>query len=297
MPTIASSNIPSPKSWDEFEDITLSATKSRWNSPSFFRNGRQGQRQDGVDVFGTANDGASIGVQCKNTIGGLSVTLVEKEIKNAGSFEPPLNSLYIATTAPRDAVLQEAVRKISETRKKNSKFSVDVLFWDDIAHDLATDEKVFFKHYPQFSPKKSPVKEHDQKLYDALIQLLPSTGVIQFLDQNNMAGFSFLDSMLDPLRKFYYEWNRPEQEFINSELESLRKELWQRADQYLDVITTETFSVGSMAERRSVPEEWQYQQPERFNRVVKDLHSLAGEIVDLHGKLVRAARDYFVGKI
>lgn len=296
MPTIASSNIPAPKSWDEFEDIALSAAKNRWDSPSFFRNGRQGQRQDGVDVFGTANDGSSIGVQCKNTIGGLSETLIVKEIRNAESFEPPLNALYIATTASRDAPLQEAVRKISEERTSNSKFSVDVLFWDDIANDLATDEKAFFKHYPQFSPKKAQVKEHDQALYNAMIQLLPSAGVIQFLDQTNMAGWSFEDSKLDPLREFYYEWNRPEQEFINPDLESLRKELWQSVARYLHIIAYDTFPVGSLAERRSVPEDWEDEQPERFNRVVKDLHSLAGEIVELHGKLVRTARDYLVGR-
>lgn len=297
MPTIASSNIPTPKSWDEFEDITLSAAKSRWNSPDFFRNGRQGQRQDGVDVFGTTQDGLSIGVQCKNTIGGLSESLVMKEIGNAESFEPPLAALYIATTAPRDAALQKAVREISDARKSKSKFSIDLLFWDDIANDLAADEKGFFKHYPQFSPKKAPVKEHDQTLYDELIQLLPTGGVIAFLDQANMAGFSFLASKLDPLRQFYYEWDRPEREFINPELELLRKELWQKADKYLDIITTDTFSIGPRAERLSVPGEWEYEQPEQFNKVVTSLHYLAEEIVELHGKLVRAARDYFVGKL
>jgi hypothetical protein len=51
MPTIASSNVPTPKSWDEFEDITLAAAKLRWNSSDFFRNGRPGQKQDGVDIW------------------------------------------------------------------------------------------------------------------------------------------------------------------------------------------------------------------------------------------------------
>lgn len=35
MPTISSSKVPSPKSWDEFEEITLSAAKLRWNSTDF----------------------------------------------------------------------------------------------------------------------------------------------------------------------------------------------------------------------------------------------------------------------
>jgi phosphoglycerol transferase MdoB-like AlkP superfamily enzyme len=53
MPTISSSSIPTPKSWDEFEDIVLAAAKLRWNATDFFRNGRQGQKQDGVDVWAT----------------------------------------------------------------------------------------------------------------------------------------------------------------------------------------------------------------------------------------------------
>ena len=90
MPTIANANIPTPKSWDEFEDIVLSATKLRWKSTDFFRNGRQGQRQDGVDVFGNSAEGMMIGVQCKNTIHRLSEDVVCSEIKKAESFEPTL---------------------------------------------------------------------------------------------------------------------------------------------------------------------------------------------------------------
>ena len=82
MPTISSSKVPSPKSWDEFEEITLSAAKLRWNSTDFYRHGRQGQKQDGVDIWGY--DGKRhIGVQCKNTTGELGLAVVETEIANA----------------------------------------------------------------------------------------------------------------------------------------------------------------------------------------------------------------------
>jgi len=90
MPTISSSNIPSPKGWDEFEDITLSAAKLRWKSSNFFRNGRQGQRQDGVDIWGDDSEGYKVGVQCKNTVGGISLGVVKSEISNAESFTPKL---------------------------------------------------------------------------------------------------------------------------------------------------------------------------------------------------------------
>ena len=85
MPTISSSNIPTPKSWGEFEDIVLAAAKLRWNATDFFRNGRQGQKQDGVDVWGHDDD-RHIGIQCKNTIDGITLSVIKKEMTNAGAF-------------------------------------------------------------------------------------------------------------------------------------------------------------------------------------------------------------------
>ncbi len=104
MPTIASSNVPTPKSWDEFEDITLAAAKLRWNSSDFFRNGRPGQKQDGVDIWGHDDDNRHIAVQCTNTVDGVSPATVKAEMANAEAFAPKLDRLYIATTAKRDAV-------------------------------------------------------------------------------------------------------------------------------------------------------------------------------------------------
>jgi hypothetical protein len=150
MPTIASSNIPTPKSWIEFEDITLSAARSRWNTPDFFRNGRPGQQQNGVDIFGTVEGTRHVGIQCKNTLGDLSLKVILREVENANSFSPTLAVLYVATTAARDGRLQAEVRELSNQRKASGYFAVELLFWDDVAGDLAKDQDEFFKHYPQF---------------------------------------------------------------------------------------------------------------------------------------------------
>jgi hypothetical protein len=154
MPTIAHSHLPKPRSWDEFEDILLSTTKIRWQSPQFYRNGRAGQRQDGVDIYGYPNaeiGNGICGVQGKNTINGLSLAVIKTEISNAESFQ--LNKLTLATTADRDAARQAEIRQISSEREAEGKFSVDILFWDDIAQDLCKDEAELFKHYPQFRSK------------------------------------------------------------------------------------------------------------------------------------------------
>lgn len=294
MPTIASSNVPAPKSWDEFEDITLAAAKLRWNSSDFYRNGRPGQKQDGVDIWGHDDDNRHIGVQCKNTVDGISLTTVNAEIANAEAFEPKLNRLYIATTAKRDAVLQKAVRETSKQRAQAGLFKVDVLFWDDICQDLAKDDEIFFRHYPQFRQGTDPVTEHDKKLFDELTALLSSDGVIRFIDQFNMAGWLFEDAELDPLSEFHERWNAPERRFITPELEAARQALWSKAREYLSAIAIETFPADTSG-WRSVPSEWEEEQPERFRRSVKKLHELAGEIVALHADLVRVGRKHLIG--
>ncbi|WP_422343435.1 hypothetical protein [Parasphingorhabdus sp.] len=289
MPTIASSVVPPPKSWDEFEDIMLAAAKLRWNNTDFERHGRNGQKQDGVDVFGHDDDECHIGVQCKNTIGGVTIKVVKEEIANAEAFEPALDKLYIATTAKRDAPLQKAVRLLSKDRRAVDKFRISILFWDDVCQDLATDDDVFYAHYPQFRGKVDEARVHDRALYDQLTTLLSSKNVIGFLDQNNMAGFSFVQAKFEPLWEFLYEWNVPEREFLSPELETIRNALWKKIDAYTSLLSAETFATHN-PDRHTVPPEWEYEQPERFWRVVKSFHELAAEIVALHRDLVRTGK-------
>ncbi|MDX6752235.1 hypothetical protein SH611_20710 [Geminicoccaceae bacterium 1502E] len=296
MPTLAGVVLPPPRSWDEFEEIALSAVKLRWNSTDLYRHGRQGQRQDGVDIFGHSDGGRHVGVQVKNTVGGITLAAIKSEIAQAETFRPNLDALYIATTGKRDAFVQEKVRLISQGRRKAGKFPVAVLFWEDICQDLASDDAVFFKHFPQFGPLTDRAREHDQKLFDELSQLLHSNGVIRFIDQHNMAGFSFPAAKLDPLREFCYEWNTPERAFLAPEIEAAKMELWAKAGEYLEVIAIETFSTEGNVDRRWVPQDWELTQPERFWRVVEKLHALAGDIVRLHAELIQTGKLHLIGK-
>ena len=293
--TLSTANIPTPKSWDEFEDIALSAAKLKWVSKDFFRNGRQGQAQDGVDIWGHDEDHRHIGVQCKNTVDGISFGTVEQEVVSAEAFEPKLDRLYIATTAKRDAKLQKEVRQFSLNRAEQGLFKVDILFWDDICHDLSTEEDIFFHHYPQFKKRTNEAKVHDKELFERLTGLLKSDGVIGFLDRNNMAGFSFQLSELEPLDAFYYGWGKPEFEFINEELEQLKLSLWEATNRYLRIVAYQTFPTHNQG-WNTVPPDWEVDQPDRFHKVVDELHEIAGEIVDLHRQLIRKGREILIGK-
>ncbi len=52
MPNPPTTNLPRPKSWDEFEDICADVLKYLWKDPYTVRHGRSGQKQDGVDIYG-----------------------------------------------------------------------------------------------------------------------------------------------------------------------------------------------------------------------------------------------------
>ena len=160
MPTLSHSIVPLPKSWDEFEDISLSALKIRWSSPSLQRNGRSGQAQYGVDIYGPDELQRNVGVQCK-LVTKLAESEIDYETKRAGAFKAKLAAFYFATSLPRDSELQTLVRLKSQERVNRGKFPIGILFWDDIIMDLTRNEQEFKRHYPQIHLE---TKEHSGNL-------------------------------------------------------------------------------------------------------------------------------------
>src|SRR5580658_595748 len=125
MPSPPTTDLPMPKSWDEFEDITADVLKGRWETPHVTRNGRSGQPQNGVDIYGRAKhlDGGYAGAQCKR-VDNISMTVIVGEVAKAETFKPPLKEYIIATTARRDAPLQEKIRLLTADRLAHGKFPV-----------------------------------------------------------------------------------------------------------------------------------------------------------------------------
>jgi energy-coupling factor transporter ATP-binding protein EcfA2 len=160
MPTTSQIALPPPQDFSEFENLCCDLWKRIWNDPAAQRNGRRGQRQHGVDVFGH-HEGRPVGLQCKSkdeltgsklTIGEIARVAVEAE-----GFQPSLSCFTVTTTGLRDATLQEEVRKLSETRRAQGKFPITVRFWDDIRTDLGRHDDLLRQYYPQsFPPADAP---------------------------------------------------------------------------------------------------------------------------------------------
>jgi hypothetical protein len=162
--------IAAPKSWEKFEELMRALFASVWNDPLARRNGRTGQPQHGVDIFGEpgGSGGTWYGVQCKGKDGGYKAVPTRREfdaeLAKAESFEPPLGRWIFVTSAPDDAALQEHARTVSSERQAGGKFAVDILGWNALQALLAQHPAVLGQFYPEHV---SPVPEDLAKLAEA----------------------------------------------------------------------------------------------------------------------------------
>ncbi|EIK67603.1 hypothetical protein PseBG33_2644 [Pseudomonas synxantha BG33R] len=164
MPTIQSMRLPIPANWQDFETIVRDAQALRWCSVNLQKNGRPGQAQNGVDIYGADNIGRPVGVQCKCYREQLKLTDVTSEITNAEGFGGRLTALFIATATDHDAVLQQQVRDISDARVAQGLFAVSVIYWDEIVASLLLNPQVFKNHYPQISLPSVKVSDPDRMI-------------------------------------------------------------------------------------------------------------------------------------
>lgn len=151
MVTPCTSDLDRPKSWIEFEEICADLFSRLWGDANASLNGRPGQRQNGVDIYGNIAGRGYVGVQCKgkrtwppNPLTRLEIT---DEVDKAKQFSPPLAELVIATTALDDANLQEHARDISEKHEKEGLFRVVIMGWGELTRRLTQYPDLIEKHY------------------------------------------------------------------------------------------------------------------------------------------------------
>jgi hypothetical protein len=186
---MASSNIeqwPAPVDSVAFESLCLDLWKDIWQDSNAQKNGRNGQPQAGVDVFGRVGVKWR-GVQCKKKNGALFSKLTEHEliveIEAAKTFQPPLTEFLIATTASRDEALQKTAREITQQHLQQGLFSVHIWAWEDIWAELYKREALLETIAPQYWGKMyqlKPLKKTDaqSKLSEAE-ELLAEGGEIK----------------------------------------------------------------------------------------------------------------------
>jgi len=155
MPDISNIQIPPPANWQDFERLCADLWAAIWDDPNTQLNGRAGQSQAGVDIWGHPKGSRQISaVQCKGKEGALGAYVtpeeLDAEVEKAKSFSPKIDHFIIATSAKNDARVQLHARDITARNKSAGFFTVDVFGWDEISRRIAGHPNIFAKHYPQF---------------------------------------------------------------------------------------------------------------------------------------------------
>lgn len=127
-----------PQNWQDFESLCKILWGEVWQCTEIKKNGRSGQKQNGVDIYGVpAGETNYYGIQCKGKDGYTKSLLTTKEIDieldKAKSFLPPLKKFYFATTANKDVAIEEYIRLKNQEFNSLGLFEIHLFSWEDIA--------------------------------------------------------------------------------------------------------------------------------------------------------------------
>lgn len=145
-------NLPSPNSWEAFEELISDLFQRQYFYTSIQRYGRRGQRQFGVDIVGVIKDGI-LGIQCKHVDKSeISISDVDEILEKSESFQPKLDKFFIATSSTKNTIVQSHILELKESRLKQNLYSVDILFWEDICNSIWKYSDLILKHFRDYLP-------------------------------------------------------------------------------------------------------------------------------------------------
>ena len=141
----APKSLRKPSNWQDFENLCKKLWGEVWTCPEIKKNGRIGQSQNGVDIYGMPKGESQFyGIQCKGKDEYTEKQFTEKEIlreiENAKHFKPDLKKLYFTTTAVKDAKIETFIREKNIEHLKAGLFEVHLFSWEDIV-DLIDENR------------------------------------------------------------------------------------------------------------------------------------------------------------
>lgn len=134
------------------------------------------------------------------------------------------------------------------------------------------------------------IHPNDYNLFKNLIELLPSSGPIEFIRRHDFI-VEFDRDILKPFKVFIHEWDNAEHEFIDTELEEIRCELYK-------AVTAFNTSIGKFTSPN--PKGYQavrYEEcrddpnhEKRFREEAEIINNAADKVVEFHQQLIRKGR-------
>ncbi|GEM_PF-441694 len=186
---IGALQIPAFSDWEPFERFCRDLWARIWANPELQRNGRAGQAQAGVDVYGDIKKQAGNigGVQCKKRDAfaddSLTITELQQIVEDAKKFTPALREFVVAYTGKSDVELQTEARRLSELNIAQGLFPVRVCSWDDIRDMLGSYPELLDQHHLVATGVSAKIVEEVRRTSDSILKLQ----IKQSVDTNDIA--------------------------------------------------------------------------------------------------------------
>ncbi|AGW12833.1 hypothetical protein DGI_0948 [Megalodesulfovibrio gigas DSM 1382 = ATCC 19364] len=140
------------------------------------------------------------------------------------------------------------------------------------------------------SRKEELRRNHDCELLKEFISALPHRGSINILKNQDMDG-AFEWRYYDELIDFFRNWSSPQMVFFLKEIEDIKTSLLEKTDQYITLLGKNSFTSTEGTNFYYVQPEMRYDNAAAHTAIVNSLHSIADDIVNLHGNLIRRGKE------
>lgn len=133
---------------------------------------------------------------------------------------------------------------------------------------------------------------HDRKLFDKFLEDFPSgSDSVNMLRHHDFAN-SFNINTLANLDRFTSEWDIVEREFLNPELEQMRKELWGKCREFNDKLSLGAWDLNGGPGFTCIPDAYRGSDdwPEHVDKKIGELNTLGTECYELYVAFVRLGK-------
>lgn len=133
-------------------------------------------------------------------------------------------------------------------------------------------------------------KNEDRETYRKVLELLPMDGAIYFFRDHHFAS-SFKTEKFDDFNNFlHWAHKRPDFEFIDSDLESMRSCLVGYIEDFLGYMAYNTDPKDDCDGVNEVPWMLEMENPAKYNEKVKNLNDKMTLVTNLYDDFIRTAR-------
>lgn len=209
------------------------------------------------------------------------------------AFFPDIN-IYIRFIILLGTAIIVIFVKMCEVIRENKRLLKETLENDEEMNAVKTENKNLKKEIIEKEEIQNTIdekqKELDSNLLKEIKKILNDYNTIEFIRTHDFAG-AFRQDFTVPLMEYNHRIETdPEFNFLDSDLNKLKKDLDINIVEFLRILINKTFDLEVNKDLRGIPKDWREKVPERYEEAVDKVNHHADKIIENYDELLQLAR-------